>query len=98
MESFQQLINGEQPVLVDFFATWCGPCKAMEPIVKEVAHSVQGTARVIKIDIDKTQETANAYAIQGVPTFMIFKKGKMLWRHSGMLDKHTLLNVVNQHK
>lgn len=98
MESFQQLINGEQPVLVDFFATWCGPCKAMEPIVKEVAQTVQGTARVIKIDIDKTQETANAYAIQGVPTFMLFKKGKMLWRHSGMLDKHTLLNVVNQHK
>lgn len=97
MESFKQLINSETPVLVDFYADWCGPCKAMSPVIQEVAKTVQGKARVIKIDIDKSVQASQAYQVQAVPTFIIFKKGNIVWRHSGMLDKHTLLNVLTQH-
>lgn len=97
MESFNQLIQSEQPVLVDFFATWCGPCKAMEPIIKEVAKSVQGKARVVKVDIDKQTQLAQAYNVQAVPTFMIFKNGNALWRHPGMIDKNSIINQVMQY-
>lgn len=96
MESFQELIQSEQPVLVDFYATWCGPCKAMEPIVKEVAKAVQGKARVVKVDIDKRVQLAQIYNVQAVPTFMIFKKGNIIWRHPGMIDKNTMLNQLIQ--
>jgi len=96
MESFQELIQSEQPVLVDFYATWCGPCKAMEPIVKEVAKAVQGKARVVKVDIDKRVQLAQIYNVQAVPTFMIFKKGNIIWRHPGMIDKSTMLNQLMQ--
>lgn len=94
MQSFGELIQSEQPVLVDFYADWCGPCKAMTPVIQEVARSVNGTAKVIKVDIDKSQQAAMAYNVQAVPTFIIFKKGKIVWRHSGMIDKHTLLNTL----
>ncbi len=97
MESFSELINGDKPVLVDFFAEWCGPCKAMSPIIKEVAQASAGSIRVIKVDIDRSTQAAQAYQVQAVPTFVLFKKGRILWRHSGMLDKHTLLNVIRQH-
>jgi len=97
MESFHELIQSEQPVLVDFYATWCGPCKAMEPIVKDVAKAVQGKARVVKVDIDKRVQLAQTYNVQAVPTFMIFKKGNMIWRHPGMIDKNTILNQLMQH-
>ncbi|MBS1746833.1 MAG: thioredoxin [Bacteroidetes bacterium] len=97
MESFNQLIQSEQPVLVDFFATWCGPCKAMEPVIKEVAKSVQGKARVVKVDIDKQTQLAQAYNVQAVPTFMIFKNGNAVWRHPGMIDKNSIINQVLQH-
>ena len=96
MESFHELIQSETPVLVDFFATWCGPCKAMEPIVKEVAQTVQGKARVVKVDIDKRAQLAQTYNVQAVPTFMIFKKGNVIWRHPGMVDKNTMLNQLMQ--
>jgi thioredoxin 1 len=96
MESFHELIQSETPVLVDFFATWCGPCKAMEPIVKEVAQTVQGKARVVKVDIDKRAQIAQTYNVQAVPTFMIFKKGNVIWRHPGMVDKNTMLNKLMQ--
>ena len=95
MESFHELIQSEKPVLVDFYATWCGPCKAMEPIVKEVARAAEGKARVVKVDIDKRTQLAQAYNVNAVPTFMIFKNGKAVWRHAGMIDKHTLLNTIN---
>lgn len=95
MQSFGELINSEQPVLVDFYADWCGPCKAMSPIIQEVAKSINGKAKVIKVDIDKSQQAAMAYNIQGVPTFIIFKQGKVMWRHSGMIDKNTLLNTLS---
>ena len=96
METFKDLINAPQPVLVDFYADWCGPCKAMNPVIKEVAQSVQGKARVIKVDIDKSDEAARSYGVQAVPTFILFKNGKIVWRHSGMIDKNSLLNVIQQ--
>ena len=95
MESFGELIKSGTPVLVDFYADWCGPCRAMNPVIKEVAQSVQGKARVIKVDIDKSVEAAQAYQVQAVPTFIIFKNGKIVWRHSGMIDKYSLLNQLN---
>ena len=96
MESFKELINSEKPVLVDFYADWCGPCKAMGPVIQEVARATQGKARVIKVDIDKSVQAAQAYQVQAVPTFIIFKKGNIVWRHSGMIDKISLENVLNQ--
>ncbi len=94
METFNEIIQGELPVLVDFFATWCGPCKAMTPIVESLGKELNGKARVIKIDIDKNQAVANQYQIQSVPTFLIFKKGRIVWRQSGGMDKNTLLQHV----
>ena len=96
MESFKELINSEKPVLVDFYADWCGPCKAMGPVIQEVARATQGKARVIKVDIDKSIQAAQAYQVQAVPTFIIFKKGNIVWRHSGMIDKISLVNVLAQ--
>ncbi|MBO9561739.1 MAG: thioredoxin [Niastella sp.] len=97
MEPFNQLIQSETPVLVDFYADWCGPCKAMSPVIQEVAKEVSGKARIIKINIDKNTQAAQAYGVSAVPTFIIFKEGKILWRHPGMIDKRSLLNVIMQH-
>lgn len=94
METFKDIIGGDKPVLVDFYATWCGPCKAMTPIVDEIAKELNGTARVLKIDVDKNQSVAVNYKIQSVPTFIIFKKGEILWRHSGGMDKNSLLQQI----
>jgi thioredoxin 1 len=96
MESFAELIKSQKPVLVDFFATWCGPCKAMEPVVKDVAKTVGDKARIVKVDIDKQQQIARQYNVSAVPTFMIFKNGNAVWRHPGMIDKSSLLNMLNQ--
>ena len=96
METFSQLIQSSQPVLVDFCAHWCGPCKAMEPVVKDVARSMSGTVRVVKVDIDKQQHLAQQYNVSAVPTFMIFKNGKIEWRHPGMIDKQRLLQTIKQ--
>lgn len=96
METFNEIIKSEKPVLVDFYAGWCGPCKAMEPVIKEVARAVQGKARVIKVDIDKSTEAAEAYGVSAVPTFIVFKNGNIIWRHPGMIDKNSLLNVLSQ--
>ncbi|MDX9920497.1 MAG: thioredoxin [Paludibacter sp.] len=96
METFQQIINGEKPVLIDFYATWCGPCKAMSPIVEQIGKEMQGQARVLKIDVDKNQAVAAQYQIQAVPTFMIFKKGEMVWRQPGGADKMTIMNQLRK--
>lgn len=94
METFQQIINGEKPVLVDFYATWCAPCKAMSPIVESIGKELQGKARVLKIDVDKNQTLAAQYQIQAVPTFMIFKKGQIVWRKAGGADKSAILQQI----
>jgi len=96
MESFAELIQSEKPVLVDFYADWCGPCKAMEPVVKEVAKTVQDKGRIVKVNIDKQMQLAQTYNVSAVPTFMVFKKGQMLWRHSGMIDKNSMLSKLMQ--
>ena len=96
MESFSELINADKPVLVDFYADWCGPCNAMSSVIQEVARAMQGQARVIKVDIDKSVAAAQVYQVQAVPTFILFKKGNIVWRHSGMIDKNTLVNLLQQ--
>ena len=97
METFQQIIGGDKPVLVDFYATWCGPCRAMSPAVEAIGREVQGKARVIKLDIDKAPGIARQYGVQAVPTFMVFKNGRPIWRHSGMLDKNSLQQQLLRH-
>jgi thioredoxin 1 len=96
-ESFQEIIKSPTPVLVDFHADWCGPCKAMNPVIKEIAQQVKGKARIIKIDIDKAEQAANKYEVRAVPTFMLFKNGQILWRHSGMIGKEQLLSIIATH-
>jgi thioredoxin 1 len=95
-ETFQQIINGDKPVLIDFYATWCGPCKAMSPIVESIGKELLGQARVLKIDVDKNQALAAQYQIQAVPTFMIFKKGQVVWKQPGGADKMTMMNQLKR--
>lgn len=94
METFNDIINGDKPVLVDFFATWCGPCKVMGPTVESVGKELVGQARVLKIDVDKNEALANQFRVQSVPTLIIFKKGQVVWRTSGVMDKGALLQQV----
>lgn len=96
MANFKDIINSDQPVLVDFFAEWCGPCKTMSPILKEVAQKIQGKAKIIKIDVDKHQQAASVYQVRGVPTLILFKNGKQLWRQSGVVSSTDLINLINQ--
>lgn len=96
-KSFQDLINGDQPVLVDFFAEWCGPCKAMAPVLKDVAKANSGQAKIIKIDIDKNPALAQQLGIRGVPTFILYQGGEAKWRESGMQTAHGLSEVIAQY-
>ena len=98
MGSFKELLKSEKNVLVDFYADWCGPCKAMEPVIREVAKNVEGRVKVVKINIDKNVQVAQEYAVQAVPTFMIFKDGNIHWRHAGMIDKNSLMKVLENVK
>jgi thioredoxin 1 len=93
---FQEIIDSDKPVVVDFFAEWCGPCKTMAPILKDVKDSVGDAVTIIKIDVDKNPATASSYQIQGVPTLILFKNGKPLWRKSGVVAKSELLAVIKQ--
>lgn len=95
MESFQDVIKSDQPVLVDFHATWCGPCKAMAPELTKYARKNADKLRVIKIDVDKNPQASAAYQIQGVPTLILFKNGKVLWRQSGAMSASQLGGYID---
>jgi len=94
--SFNDLVNGEKPVLVDFSAEWCGPCKAMAPILKEVASEIGDNASIVKIDVDQNPTIAGQLGIRGIPTFILFQNGEAKWRKSGMQSADALTSVINQ--
>ena len=96
-DSFHDLINGETPVLVDFYADWCGPCKQQTPILKQLTDRVGDKVRVVKINVDKAQAAANKYQVRSIPTMILFKNGKILWRQSGVQPLKTLEGLVSQY-
>lgn len=95
-DTFQNIINSEKPVLIDFFATWCGPCQMLAPVLKDVKENLGEKVSIIKIDVDKNQELASKFQVRGVPTMMLFQKGQQLWRQSGVLSKEEIINTINQ--
>jgi thioredoxin 1 len=92
--SFDQIINSDKPVLIDFFDTWCGPCQVLGPILKEVKDSLGERVSIIKVDVDKNQELATMLQIRGVPTMILFQNGKQLWRQSGVLSKVEIIKNI----
>jgi thioredoxin 1 len=96
--TFNEIINSEKPVLVDFFAEWCGPCKMMPPILKQVKDAVKDDATILKIDVDKNPQAAQQFQVQGVPTLILFKNGKPVWRQSGVVQSKELINIINIHQ
>lgn len=94
MSNFDTIINSDKPVLIDFFATWCGPCKMLSPVLKEVKDRLGDTVSIIKIDVDKNQQIASQYQVRGVPTMILFQNGKQLWRQSGVLSKEEIIKTI----
>lgn len=97
MSNFQQLISGDKPVLVDFTATWCGPCKMMAPILQQVKEKVGDAVTILKVDVDKNPQAAQSFQIQGVPTLILFRKGQPVWRQSGVIPAEQLQHVLETH-
>lgn len=92
--NFHHIIQSEKPVLIDFFATWCGPCKMLAPVLKEVKDSMGERITILKIDVDKNQQLASEYQVRGVPTMILFQNGKQLWRQSGVLTKEEIMKNI----
>ena len=94
MSTFQEIINSDKPVLVDFFATWCGPCQYQAPILQEVASEIGDAAHIIKIDVDKNPSAAQTYGVRSVPTLLIFKSGSVVWKQAGVQQKEELTRLL----
>ena len=97
MSTFQQIIQDPKPVLIDFYATWCGPCKMMPPILTQLKEKMGENLRIIKIDVDKNPEVASKYQIRGVPTLMLMRESKVLWNQSGVQEVNVLKQTIEQH-
>lgn len=97
MNNFNSLINSDKPVLVDFFAEWCGPCKTMAPILKDAKSQLGDSTTIIKVDIDKNPAAANAYSVRSVPTLILFKAGNIVWKQSGVVQLQELVAIIKQH-
>lgn len=95
--TFEEIIASEKPVLIDFFATWCGPCQMMGPILQQVKQELGDDVKILKVDVDKYPETAARFQVRGVPTFAIFKNGQLLWKESGARPKEQLVQILNQY-
>lgn len=98
MSKFSEIIQQNKPVLIDFFADWCGPCKMMSPVLKQVKDTLGDEVVTLKINVDTNQTLAVQYAVRGVPTFILFKGGKQLWRQSGVLQKEALIKIIKDHR
>lgn len=96
--TFQEIINQEKPVLIDFSAAWCGPCKMMEPVLQDVKKRVGDNASIVKIDVDKNPQISAQFKIRGVPTFILFKEGKQVWRQSGMQSSDFLETLIKENQ
>ena len=96
MSTFNNLINGNTPVLVDFYADWCGPCKMMAPYLEEVASKMKGKVKVIKVDVDKNQAVSAKFQVQSIPTLILFKEGHIKWRQAGVVDPQTIMSQIAQ--
>ena len=95
--SFKDIINSDIPVLVDFYADWCGPCKMLAPILKQVKDELGDAVKVVKINVDKNPSAATKFQVRGVPTMLLFKNGKQLWRQSGVLQKNDIVGIIKSH-
>lgn len=96
--SFSEIINSDKPVLVDFFADWCGPCKTLAPILKDTKDELGEDVKIVKIDVDRNQQLSEKYQVRGVPTLILFKNGQQLWRQSGVVQKAALVQLIKSHQ
>lgn len=96
-ERFDSILNDSKPVLVDFFAEWCGPCKTQAPVLKEVKSEIGDKVRIIKIDVDKSPAVARQYQVSSIPTLILFRNGEVIWRQSGLATRKQLVDVIRQH-
>lgn len=96
--NFSEIIQGDKPVLVDFYADWCGPCKTLAPILKDAKEELGDAVKIVKIDVDKNEALAAKYQVRGVPTLILFKNGKQLWKQSGVLQKSQIVDLIKSHQ